>query len=211
MNRAVIGTVAVIAALLVTGCAASEPPKDSGKKPATGSVVTPEPEPTATAADTPAPDSEFGETKMSSRGNMIKQIGQLAGTGISGDASVIGSRFVVTDIVLDPKCDTGWADPPANGHYLAVHLNVETTPELAQSDYPEVWFTAHDWQAYDPDGKRLNDPVGNAWSCMSEASTLPESIGPGQSVSGYIVLDVAATTGAVALVMGPSVGWEWEY
>ncbi len=37
-------------------------------------------------------------------------------------------------------------------------------------------------------------------------------IGPGQSVSGWIVLDVASPTGAVVLAMGGSpVGWEWAY
>ena len=41
---------------------------------------------------------------------------------------------------------------------------------------------------------------------------LPAQIGPGQSVSVWIVLDVASPTGAVGLGMGGSpVGWEWAY
>ncbi|WP_206476762.1 hypothetical protein [Microbacterium sp. KRD172] len=197
-----------LAAFAFAACSAPSPAADTGKTPDTAPVESaPTPE-----ASTPAPESEFGEKVLSTRGNMIKQIGQLAGTGISGDPDTIGSRFVVTDIVLDPVCDSGWSDTPANGHYLALHINVETTPELAQSDNPEVWFSPYDWQSYDPHGKRLNDPVGNAWSCMSEAATLPSSVGPGQSVSGYIVLDVAATTGTVVMTLGGGpTGWEWDY
>lgn len=215
MYRALQGVAAVIVGLTLVGCSAVLPASDTGKTPETAPVVTDEP-----AADE-SPDeaepaeeakSEFGEKVISPRGNIIKEIGQLAGTSLSDDPDVIGARFVVTDIVLDPKCDSEWADPPANGHYLAIHLNVETTPELAQSEFPEVYFTEYDWQAYDPDGKRLNDPVGNAWSCMSEASTLPMSIGPGQSVSGYIVLDVVDPSGTIVLAMGGSpTGWEWDY
>ncbi|ANG86900.1 hypothetical protein [Microbacterium aurantiacum] len=93
-----------------------------------------------------------------------------------------------------------------------LHLNVETTPELADDDFPWISFTQYDWQAYDADGKRLNDPVGNAWSCLDSGEMLPSQIGPGQSVSGWIVLDVAATEGIVVLAMGGSpTGWEWSY
>lgn len=209
MNKWVCAVGALAAALVLSGCSVAAPSVDSGKKPSTEPEVTASPEAVETAEDV---ESEFGETVTSIRGNMVKQVGQLAGTSISGDPSTIGSRFVVTDIVLEPTCDSGWADEPSNGHYLALHFNVETTPELAQSDYPEVWFSADDFQAYDLDGKRLNDPVGNAWSCMSEASTLPQSIGPGQSASGFIVLDVADEHGAVVLLNGGGpTGWEWEY
>jgi hypothetical protein len=91
-------------------------------------------------------------------------------------------------------------------------MNVETTPELADQSYPWVSFSQYDWQAFDVDGKRLNDPNGNAWSCLDDASQLPGQIGPGQSVSGWIVLDVAATNGLVVLAMsGAPAGWEWGY
>ncbi len=145
------------------------------------------------------------------RGNLVKTIGQLAGTS-SLTSDVVTSRFAVTDLVLDPTCDSGFPETPANGHYLGIHLNVESTPELAEEEFPWVSFTQYDWQAYDADGKRLNDPVGNAWTCLDSSQQLPAQIGPGQSVSGWIVLDVASPTGAVVLAMGGSpVGWEWAY
>ncbi|MFF2488040.1 hypothetical protein ACFVSU_16665 [Microbacterium sp. NPDC058062] len=208
MNRfAPLAAASIVLAFALTACS-STPPQDSGKTPDTAPVASaePTPEPTEDAAE-----SEFGESATSTRGNLVKQIGQLAGTS-SLASEVVTSRFAVTDIVLDPECTSGFADTPTNGHYLGVHLNVETTPELAQEEFPWISFTQYDWQAYDADGKRLNDPVGNAWSCLDSGQQLPAQIGPGQSVSGWIVLDVAATNGFVVLAMsGAPTGWEWAY
>lgn len=207
MRTAPILTASVaLLALTLTGCG-SAAPTDTGKTPDTAPVASSTPTPTPT----PTAESEFGEQVTSSRGNLVKQLGQLAGTS-SVDGSTVTSRFAVTDIVLDQACDTGYSDAAQNGHYLGIHLNVETTPELAEEAYPSVSFTQYDWQAYDADGKRLNDPVGNAWSCLDASQSLPSEIGPGQSVSGWIVLDVAAPAGIVVLApVGSGVGWEWTY
>lgn len=215
MNRFAPVAAASLTLVLALSACSSAQPEDSGKTPDTAPVATAEPtvEPTVEPTAEPTEDageSEFGASTKSTRGNLIKEVGQLAGTSSASD--VITSRFAVTDIVIDPECTSGFADAPANGHYLGVHLNVETTPELAEDDFPWISFTPYDWQAYDADGKRLNDPVGNAWSCLDTGEQLPSQIGPGQSVSGWIVLDVAATNGVVVLAMGGApTGWEWTY
>jgi hypothetical protein len=202
-----IAAASVALILSLTACSPA-PRADSGKTPDTAPVATAEATPEATEAAAP---SEFGETVTSSRGNLVKEIGQLAGTSALA-SDVVTSRFAVTDIVLDPECTSGFAEAPANGRYLGIHLNIETTPELAEDEFPWITFTQHDWQAYDAEGKRLNDPVGNAWSCLDSGQQLPVQIGPGQSVSGWIVLDVAATNGFVVLAMaGSPTGWEWAY
>ncbi|MDN3495196.1 hypothetical protein QL996_04595 [Planococcus sp. APC 4015] len=200
----------VVLALTLVGCSTS-PPADTGKTPDTAPVASASPSPSPTESEPPAVDAEFGERVMSTRGNLVKDIGQLAGVSAAeGDLTL--ARFAVTDIVLDTECTSGFADPAANGHYVGIHLNVETAPELAQEEFPWVSFTQYDWQAYDTDGKRLNDPVGNAWSCLDSGQQLPSQIGPGQSVSGWIVLDVAARNGFLVLAAGGSpTGWEWSY
>lgn len=195
-----------LAALALAGCSTTPPP-DSGKTPDSSSVVSASPTPETTEAPEA---SEFGATVKSPRGNLVKEVGQLAGIGSSSSDAMV-ARFVVTDIVFDMECGSEFADPPANGHYLGVHINVETTPELAAEEIPSIYFSQYDWQAYDADGKRLNDPVGNAMWCLSSAQELPMEIGPGQSVSGWMVLDVAATTGSIVLAMGGPTGWEWAY
>lgn len=206
-------TAAAVLVLTLTACT-SAPAADAGKAPDSGK--TPDTAPVATATPTPEPtetaeESEYGPVVKSTRGNLVKELGQLSGTS-SARSEVATSRFAVTDIVLDPECTSSFPQAPVNGHFLGIHLNIETTPELAEEDYPWMTFTPYDWQAYDGEGKRLNDPVGNAWSCFDTTQQVPAQIGPGQSVSGWIVLDVAATTGAVVLTMGGNpIGWEWVY
>lgn len=154
MHRLPILAAASLATIVtLTACSPAQP-GDTGKTPDTAPVATtPAPDPSEAMAE-----SEFGASATSSRGNLVKEIGQLAGTSTL-DSDVVTSRFAVTDIVVDPECTSGFADTPENGHYLGVHLNVETTPELADDDFPWISFTQYDWQAYDADGKRLNDPV----------------------------------------------------
>lgn len=197
-SRAHILPIALAFGLLLTGCTAT--PADSGKTPDTKPVT----EATTDASEEPAAPAK------SQRGNLVKAVGEIAGT-TSLNSGVTTARFAVTDIVLDRECTSGFADAPSNGHYLALHLNVETTPELADEAFDWISITTYDWQAYDADGKRLNDPAGNAWSCLDSAEQLPGQIGPGQSVSGWVVLDVAAPTGIVVLTMGGASGWEWAY
>lgn len=94
-------------------------------------------------------------------------MGEEAGvTSLATNGTVL-ARFVVTDIVLDPVCDSEWSDPAQNGHYLALHFNVETTPELAAEAVSEIWISSYDFRVFDTEGKRLNDAQGNAWSCMT--------------------------------------------
>src|SRR5690606_5825889 len=114
-NLRLAATTLAASALLV-GCVPADP-VDTGKTPETTPVAETSPSPEAEA-------SEFGKAEYSVRGNLIKQVGQLAGTS-SLASNVTTSRFAVTDLVLDRACTSGFADPPANGHYLAIHLNVE--------------------------------------------------------------------------------------
>lgn len=208
MRKKLLLTIA--ATLLLAGCAAPEPAADADppRVPDTSPVAeTPEPTPT----ETPDTGSEYGERIVNDRGNLVKEIGQLSGTSLDEVSDIATSRFVVTDVVVDPVCDSGFAEAPINGHFLAVHLNVETTPELADAVNPWLTFDSFYWQAYDADGKRLNDPVGSARYCLAEGKQLPLEIGPGQSVSGYVVLDVASTTGSIVFVPDGFSGWEWSY
>ncbi len=157
-------------------------------------------------------DSPYGDSVTSSRGNLVKEIGQLAGiTGQGGDPVV---DFAVTDILVNFECTAEWAEAPANGHYVGLKFEVTTTPELTDEVMPEFWMSSHDFSVWDTDGKRVNDAVGNAYSCLSDADAVPDSIGPDESVDGWIVLDVPHTSGAIGyswVGLDGRGGWEWSY
>ncbi len=158
-----------------------------------------------------AEESPFGESVTSSRGNLVKEIGQLAGiTSHTGDPVV---EFVVTDIVVDFACTSDWAEAPANGHYVGLELEITTTPELADEPSPEFWMSNHDFSAWSTEGKRVNDPVGNAYSCLSDSDSIPDRIGPDEAVGGWIVLDLPHDAGAIGYswIGLNGGGWEWAY
>jgi len=210
MRTFIAPALATAAITILAGCSAgpADADPDPSHLPDTAPVATeaPSPSPTASSAD-PA----FGERVVNDHGNLVKTIGQLAGISLTEHEDVTAAQFAVTDIVVDLDCTTGYEDAPQNGHFVGIHLNVETTPELAQDDIGTLSFSEWGWLAFDAEGKRVNDPIGNAWSCLADSDQLPIDIGPGQSVSGWIVLDLPTTTGSVVLTMGAANGWEWTY
>lgn len=207
MKTIAVPAVAVAALTILAGCSAAAVEADPSHLPDTAPVATSTPTPIESAAE----ESAFGERVINDRGNLVKQVGQLAGLSSADDEDVIAAQFAVTDIVVDLDCTSDYAEDPENGHFVGIHLNVETTPELAQEDVSSLSFSAWGWQAFDADGKRVNDPIGNALWCMADGDQLPADIGPGQSVSGWVALDVPTDHGSVVLTMGADSGWEWEY
>lgn len=207
MRTLTASALAITAVAMLTGCGPAAVVADPSHLPDTAPVATstPTPTPTETAGD------GFGERIVNDHGNVVKQVGQLAGISLPEQGDVLVAQFAVTDIVVDVACTSEYADASANGHLVGIHLNVETTPELAQDVVGTLTFAEWGWQAYDADGKRVNDPIGNALWCMSSGDQLPSDIGPGQSASGWIVLDLPSPTGSVVLTMGAPSGWEWQY
>ncbi|WP_150307201.1 DUF4352 domain-containing protein [Planctomonas psychrotolerans] len=208
MKRTLAASALVSMIALTSGCAAETPQAaDAARTPSAENLTTQTPTPTPT----PTPESKYGAQVKNDHGNLMKEFGQLAGLTSAANSDVEVATFIVTGIQLDPVCNSGFAEPPRNGHYALVNVNIETLPELAQEEITSLYFDSYAWQAYDAEGKRVNDPVGNSWTCMDVGSLLPTDIGPGQSVSGDIVLDLPSTTGSIALTMGGPAGWEWTY
>jgi hypothetical protein len=208
MRTVAVPILAIAALTILSGCSAAPVTAYSSHLPDTAPVAKSTPTPTPTEAQASA---NFGERFINDRGNLVKEVGQLAGTGLTDNQDVLTSQFAVTDIPVDVPCTAEFADAPANGHFVGIHLNVETTPELAQDAIGTLSFSQWGWQAFDADGKRVNDPLGNALWCMDAGDQLPSDIGPAQSVSGWLALDLPTTAGFVALTMGAANGWEWSY
>ncbi|MDE0546342.1 hypothetical protein [Microbacterium sp. C7(2022)] len=210
MRTSLLLPLAVVAGMTLTGCSAGQAAPDPDHLPETAPVATATPSATPTPTDDLADDATYGERIINDRGNLVKEVGQLAGITL-GDSDVTAAQFAVTDIVVDIDCTSEYADSAENGHLVGIHLNIETTPELAQDEIGTVSFSEWGWQAFDADDKRVNDPMGTGLWCMDASDQLPSDIGPAQSVSGWIVLDLPTDHGAVVLTMGASNGWEWAY
>lgn len=186
-----------------------------------------EPEPTteepteseaeATEADSADGEPNFGDPETSERGNLVKEIGQAAGIGDPNGETTVA--FTLTDVTADFECTTDpmMADPPANRHYVAFEWDVETgsTEAMTEAFYDPL-FTLSEWDmsVLDANGKRLNDVSGNALWCLESADSLPTEIGPKQTASGLIVLDLEVTSGILVISgssWGVDGGWEWAF
>lgn len=242
MARTAVGVGLVAAfALTLTSCGQGDDPSSTqaGQAPATVTVTvtaapegpistTASPESTTTtsaptsatqdAAATTVPEDggkDFGEAVVNDRGNLVKDIGQWGGVRSSTDDDVTLATFRVTNIDTDFKCTSEYFEKATNGRFLALTLEVETTPELAQEEYmSDVWINPHEFSVFDEDGSRENDSVGSAYSCAASRDMLPDMIGPGEKASGLIVLDTAVESGAVVFegtTFGGSSGWEWKF
>jgi len=165
---------------------------------------TPEPTETSTVTHTP------GQT--SSRGNIIKALGERA--GVTNDGETIW-ELTVTKIEVGFECTSAIADPPKNGNYIAIHIESQTTPALAEDAYDTtVTFIASDFKVFSPDGTRENDSEGNALWCLDASDELPAFIGPDEKVSGIIVLDSQHESGTIVFqpgVLAGAGGWEWNF
>lgn len=157
-------------------------------------------------------ESAYGEALTSTRANLVKEVGQLAGiVGRSGETVV---DFTLTEIVVDFECTADWAERPVNGYFLGLKFEIATAPELANEVVPEYWISSHDFSVWSTDGRRVNDAVGNSYSCLDDSDAVPSSIGPDETVTGWVVLDVPHTSGVIGyswIGLDGHGGWEWTY
>lgn len=225
-----------VGALVVAGCSGVEPDPATDSSvatvtPAEKSTESTEPErakPSAPALD-PAADPKYGEHVVSERGTLVKEVGQLATMSDIGDnlQTVVMAEFKVTEIQPNFQCPAEDAQPPANGNYIAVTVEVTTTPKLAEvqiaTGMSSFSFTeGFDFKVLAPDGT-MENPYGhyrateNAATCLDDADRLPAEMDPGESAVGTIVLDSAHESGT--LLLQPShytpgridCCWEWAF
>lgn len=206
---------AVLVALLTASCSTQSPAPAEPPEPAGTRTQTEEPsvEPTAEEPvdeETEEPVSDTPETNA--RGNLVKEIGETA--GLTDEATGEWTLdFKVTDIETGFKCTSDFYEAPANGQYVALWFEVNTTEAWDSEMMGDFNMNPHEFEVFDENNMRLNDAVGNAYLCLSDADQLPSAMGPAQSANGAIVLDVPKGAGVVAYrpvyLMGG--GWEWAY
>jgi hypothetical protein len=197
----ILGVLAVIIASIITSSIASD------MNAATNSPAPTIP-PAAPSSALPTP----GETK-SDRGNIIRTVGQ--GAGLSDKSGHQAISFVVNKITIDPACTGKYAQPPDNGHFLAVNISAQTYPPLKDLFGSGTFdFSAFNWKLIAANGTTYNGSLssGPASGCLADAEKLPDRVGTGEKVTGTLILDVPATKGT--LVFAPTfadASWEWPY
>lgn len=206
MNKLIPTLAAVV---LLAGCTAS--PAAPASAPATTPPVVASPSPTDPDTVEPSPTPTAPET--SERGNIPKKVGEEA--GLYDGNGELAVRFTVTKIEPGFKCNSGYADPPANGHFVGIWMEIQTTKAVGfDSDDSNVvpYFNPGDWQVIGRDGTTENDSEGNGYACPKDSIDLPSQLGPGKKVKGVVVLDTKYKHGHLALIQDfAETGWEWDF
>ena len=213
MKIRLLAPAVVLTAALTASCSAqspSEPPEPAGTRTASEE---PADEPTAEDAEpVEAEEASEASPEPNERGNLVKQVGETAGLtdDVTGEWTL---DFKVTAIIPGYECTSGFADPSVNGQFVALRFEVNTTAAWDSEMMGDFMMSAHDFQAFDASNMRVNDPVGAASMCPSDAEMLPQTMGPAQSANGTIVLDLPAGPGIVAYrpMYLQTGGWEWAY
>lgn len=231
LNRKVV-SFSLAAGLLLAGCGAGEderPAERAEPVPVVTPTASSEPAETETSAEPAETETsaESAETETSAesaetdndrqsetspRGNLIKELGEIAGVTEDGNTLI---EFSVTSIETNFQCTSEYAEPPENGNFIAVSLDIQTTPEAANSDVPSWELSPTDLKVIGPDGTRENESATMAaYSCLDESDALPMNIGPAEHVVGKIVIDSQYTSGAIVIepwwLWGDG-AWEWTF
>ncbi|UJH70385.1 hypothetical protein [Ornithinimicrobium sp. INDO-MA30-4] len=219
-------------ALVLSACSEDAPEVTAATETVTIEAPAPEeaasttvaPEPAAESTEEPEPTTEeaaeseddFGDSETSARGNLIKEVGQVAGIyDVDTDESIVNFKLLEVEKGVD--CTSGFSDAPANGQFVAFTFEVETFPALAEDIEPFYGSFAMNsfyLTAFSDDGVLQNDIDGNSWTCLDPADELPSEIGPGQKATGKVVIDTSLQSGVLVYTptsFGNAAGWEWEF
>ena len=163
---------------------------------------------TSTAEETSA------TAETNNRGNVEKKIGEEAGITSKDGKSVY--TFKVTSIEPDYQCTREYSRPAENGHIVKVNLEVVTADAKTMKDAfhsSGVSFDPYSWKYIAANGTTFNGNLGSIGtiSCLEESEELPINIGPGEKVTGSVVLDVPATDGTLVYkdILADG-GWEYK-
>lgn len=209
--------VAVIGIASLTGCSSSTPqlnaPTVEAAGPTNEATDAPSPAPTTTAAplapsETPTATepAESKEPTKSSRGNLVKQVGDSFGAYDPDDPEA-EATFRVTGLSVDSGCTASDPEKAENGHFLRLDIEGEVSPAMVDG------FFFGPWKVIAENGTTFNGDVETfaAFICLKDSEVLPSTVGPGERVTGSIVLDVPTSSGFVILLNDGLTGWEWEF
>jgi hypothetical protein len=168
--------------------------------------------PTSSASASVAASVPAAATK-SSRGNLVKTLGQAAGTFDPTTKKQL-ANFVVSAI-QPVTCTEPYAIAPTNGHLIALDISITTTPDLASASYPKFGFSPNDFKFIDAaTGTTFNGSLGTAatFGCLANGATLPmNGVGPDEKITGKVILDVPGSSGTLVVSQLGDAAWEYNF
>jgi hypothetical protein len=211
MTRGAFGV--VLGTLVIAGCGGGSDQPEAVRSPSVAADVSEVPLPSK--SPTPTPTAVTPTPELSQRGNIVKAIGETAWASDYPDGSNPWFEMQVTGIEVGAECTEDYAEPAENGQFMFVTIAVSTSSEWpAEMQGVPLEFNPNEFTIIGPDTLTEHD-LGTAptYGCLPQGELFPiAGFGPGENLTGTVVLDSANTTGV--LVFQPwwaASGWEWAY
>lgn len=210
MNKKILaGTgLAFAAALALTACGGTT----AKNTPSAEAVASDAPVTAPTASPIPSSTPKPKDTNKSVRGNLIAKPGDV-GTLTDQRTNKVTTKFTV-DSFAEAQCTERFAKPSENGHLILVNMTVETTPELVDSSNPRFDISSYQFKYISDNGTTFNGSLGtiSTYSCIADSLEFPmQGMGPGEKVSGAVVLDIPTGPGVLVYTGGTYSGPGFEY
>jgi hypothetical protein len=189
------------------GAAAASAASDPGR---------PDPLPGSEVATAAPPTSGAGAIQVTARGDVHKDLGEPAGLTLAGSGDV-HFEVVVRSITAQRSCaGRGVAATPVHGTFLVVDLTASMPSDVMDvvGAGPEVLMPlgAEAFLVVGPDGAAHHATLTQAsWSCLDESDLAAPFVGPGETVSGKVVLDSPVERGRLVYAPTGDVGWSWGF
>jgi hypothetical protein len=127
---------------------------------------------------------------------------------LTGEEPALATGSVATEPIAEIRLQqvvTGWqpsansmfCPDPENGQYLGLEFEITTTEALAEEDPPTYTFIGWEIGA-EVDGVAIETSgFGSGIFCLESDQQFPSEMEPGQTATGWVVLDVPETVTAV--------------
>lgn len=216
-------SLASVASLVLLGCSGSvednapidevAPSASVSASPSDGVSTDPNGSATAPVRAPEELDEAFEALGLNDRGNVSVEANRPAEFK-DVESGAVFATITATEIVPDFACTAPSAFESINGQFVAIRYDIELADNFPESGFPSMYFSVHEFRAWDGTGEGVIDPVGNAEACVSQDERVQTPLDPGDKASGVVVLDVPLGSGSASFAPGGfqgSYGWEWSW
>lgn len=185
-----------------------------------------DPQPSGVMRDARAPEPDVAQAapagsgvetiELTELGHVSKEFDEPAGLSLAGSPG-IHFQLTVRGVTPTQSCVGRGVDvEPVHGWFLVVDLTVsvpDAVVDLVDPGLPTFMPLGADvFTIIGPDGQVQPEALTQAsWACLGDHELAAPFVGPGETVSGKVVLDSAHPSGELVYVPTGAQGWAWEF
>lgn len=151
-------------------------------------------------------ETQVATDDLTERGTIPMEVGETGHLSTFEGEETVG--FTVNSI--EPiECTQEFYEGPDNGVIYAVDMSIKTT---AAMEPHSMSFNGFSWKYISDEGTTFNGDLASmaAYSCLPESELIRDDFGPGENLTGLVLLDLPAESGTLVLTPDYATGFEYE-